>query len=262
MHLLRALACTLVLSGSLTLPEFLQAQAPGGWDSHRVQVSRAALEELLANFEQAHASPAYSADLRARARYEAAIIRTRLAEGDFQIGDQITLTVEGEAPLSSNFLVGAGRALTLPTIGEVPLTGILRSELEGHLTRHLQRFIKDPVVRTSSSLRVAVSGTVGRPGYYMVPAESLLSDVLMTAGGFAGGARLDRIRVERGKERIWEGTPLQQAIAQGWTLDQMSLRAGDHIVVASPNTDKSGATRWLTSVPAVLFSILTILRML
>jgi hypothetical protein len=39
------------------------------------------------------------------------------------------------------------------------------------------------------------------------------------------------MRVERGTERIWYGQPLQEAIGRGYSLDQLSLRAGDRLVV-------------------------------
>ena len=236
------------------------AQSAADWDAGRTQLSRAALEELLGRFDETSASTEHTAEFRARARYEAALVRARLRDGDFQVGDQITLYVEGEQTLSDTFVVSPQRALELPAIGAIPLTGVLRSELNAHLREQIAKFIREPVVRATSSIRVLISGEVVRPGYYVVDTQSLLSDILMQAGGPAPTARLTAMRVERRSEPIWEGEPLQEAIAEGRTLDQLSLRAGDHLVVpAESSGGMSTVTRiLLTGIPALTLALTTI----
>lgn len=209
----------------------LHAQLPTQWDPNRLQVTRQGLEELLSQYEQADKSGAYSADLKARARYEASLIRTRLEEGDFQVGDQIQLVVEGQESLSDTFPVLTGRVISLPMIGQIPLKGVLRSELEPYLTKELSRYIRDPVVHARSLIRVLVTGEIGQPGFYVVPAEELLSDAIMAAGGPSADAKLTEVRIERGTHTIWDGPPLQKAIAEGRTMDQLSLQAGDQIII-------------------------------
>src|SRR5688500_10175407 len=86
-----AAACLLFTTG----PSVAAAQ-DRGWDAAQIQLSRTDLEQLLARYETNAASPAYSEALRGQARRQAALIRARLEEGDFQIGDQIALSVEGE----------------------------------------------------------------------------------------------------------------------------------------------------------------------
>lgn len=200
-------------------------------DFARLQMSRDELKELLARFESASRTSSGDKELSERARYEAALIRVRLEEGDFQVGDRIDLSVQGEPTLSTPFTVAAGNVLRLPTIGDVPLRGVLRSELEPYLATEIGRYLKEPVVHAQALIRVSVLGAVATPGYYVIPADALLTDALMSAGGPSSAAKFSGIRVERGKERIWQGDPLQQAITEGRTLDQLSLRAGDRIVV-------------------------------
>jgi protein involved in polysaccharide export with SLBB domain len=118
--------------------------------------------------------------------------------------------------------------ITLPLFGDIPLTGVLRSEIEEHLTQELGRFIRNPVVRAEGLLRVSIQGSVGSPGFYVVPANMLLSEALMVAGG-PGTSNLDGLRIERGTERLMEGDDLREAVRQGRTLDQLNLQAGDQI---------------------------------
>lgn len=207
------------------------AQGSGGRASSQLQMTRAELQDLLTRYEHVAQASGQDGDLRMRARYEATLIRNRLDEGDFQVGDQIALRVAGEPALSDTFVVRRDRTLDLPNVGEVPLRGVLRSELEEHLSEQIGRVIRNPIVRAESFIRVSIMGAVSRPGFYVVPADQVLTDALMAAGGPGQGAQLTRMRIERGNERIWGGNALQQAIVEGRTLDQLNLRAGDKIVV-------------------------------
>lgn len=151
--------------------------------------------------------------------------------GDLQVGDRILLEVEGEPQLSDTFAVGPGLTLTLPVVGEIALAGVRRGELESYLTQQLARYLKDPVVRARALLRISILGEVERPGFYAVRADAVLADALMMAGGPTRDAKFDALRIERGETRIWDGKPLQEAIARGLTLEKMNLRTGDHVLV-------------------------------
>jgi hypothetical protein len=210
-----------------------QAQTTDSWDPGRLYATRAQLEELLRNYEQAIGAQGYSAALRADADDEAGLIRSRLLDGDFQLGDQITLTVgvQGQQTLTGTFTVAAGRVLTLPELGDVPLTGLLRSELKQAITDYIAKYVRNPQVQVQTSIRLAIFGEIGNPGYHIAPAENLLTDVLMAAGGPTKAAKQKELRIRRGDEVIWDGEALQAAIVQGRTLDQLNLRAGDEIEI-------------------------------
>lgn len=228
MKLLRVLVLiSLCLAAALPA----RAQDTVSWDPKRVQVTRDDLQGLLSQYEQLLASPAHSAQFKDRTRVEAEAIRARLRDGDIQVGDQVAVFVEGNDVLSDTFTVRANRILFIPSIGDVPVGGLLRSELEDRVTEHLARYIVNPVVRVQPLIRVAVGGEVGKPGFYTVPSEFLVSDVLMSAGGPSGSADLRRVYVERRGTRLLEGEVLQQAISDGRTLDQMNFHPGDQIYV-------------------------------
>ena len=93
--------------------------------------------------------------------------------GDSQVGDQIAIQVENEPMLSDTFTVDVGRVLTLPTIGDVALTGVLRAELKSHLASHLQCFLRDPIINVRPLIRISIFAAVGRPGFYSVSGEAL-----------------------------------------------------------------------------------------
>jgi hypothetical protein len=261
----RALMRILLLAGLVLVQAStpLAAQASAlDWDVRRQLVTRADLQDLISQLAQVANSPAYGAEIRARATQELAIIESRLTLGDFHPGDQILLRIQGEETLSGTFLVGQKREVTLPLLGELPLEGVLRAELEEHVQRHLTRFLREPVVQARSLTRLAVLGEVRQPGFYLVPSEVVLADAIMAAGGPSSAARLDRIRIERGSTDIWSGRPLQEALADGQTLDRMSLRAGDQIIVPQqpPRTGTFPLVQMLiTSVPALLVSLFALL---
>jgi protein involved in polysaccharide export with SLBB domain len=227
----------------------VSAQSGRGWDPTGLQLSRAELQDLLARYDETAGSDAYSGTLRNRARMEAALLRQRLEEGDLRVGDRVMLLVEGHENLSDTFNVVAGRKLVLPTLGEVSLEGVLRSELQPHLEAYIGRYINSPIVHARSLIRVEIRGAVGRPGFYMMPSDLLLTDALMLAGGPQTRAELDRTRIERGRDVIWSGDRLREAMIEGKTLDQLSVRAGDNIIVPE-SRDRISSIRnglWLLS---------------
>src|SRR5256712_5485866 len=187
----------------LAAPHPAAGQAGDGSNALGLGATRQALEARAARLEQATQS--------ADAVREAAAIRTRLTRGDFRVGDRILLAVEGEPTLSDTFSVGLGGQLTLPLIGNVPLEGVLRSELQDYLTRRLAQNLRDPEVRTRAFVRLSVQGAVTHPGYYGVPADALLSDALMAAGGSVQEAHPPRPRVERNGQPILGGQALAPA---------------------------------------------------
>lgn len=196
------------------------AQQASEREARRLSATRAELSELLARLASDSASVAV-----------AAIVRQRLAEGDFRVGDGVALSVDGETQLSDTFAVGAAREITLPLVGAVTIGGVLYTEIEDHLTRQLGRFLRDPVVHARALVRVLVSGAVPRPGIYLISPDAPLSATLTAAGGVTSDAKLRELRAERAGTPLLTGADMQKALAEGRTLDQASLRSGDEVVV-------------------------------
>jgi hypothetical protein len=221
--------------------------------------TRADLERLVAFYDEVLESPAYSDRVKREASLNMERVRARLRDGDFRVGDRIVLTVEGEPSLPDTLAVETGPKVVLPVFGEIPLAGVLRSEIQQHLTTQLSAFIRNPVVRANALMRVSIQGQVGAPGFYVVPAEMLVSDALMVGGGPAVRADLEALRIERGAELLLEGRELQEALREGRTLDQLNLQAGDQIFLPEQGGGLFGGflgNVMLGVIPAVLIAVL------
>jgi len=252
----------------LSLGAFLLTPMPvvaqDAWDPSRVYASRSQLDSLARRFELSAESPAYSQVLRGEARAQANELRVRLANGDFQVGDRIVLVVEREAALTDTFVVEQGPAIELPTAGRISLAGVLRAEAENHLRTEIGRYVRDPAVRARTMIRISVTGEVGQPGFYAVPSEALITDVLVQAGQVTGEADLGRIRIERSQRTFWDNEALGPEIIEGRTLDQLGVRAGDRLVVgARPRGLGSfeSSTRvmfFLLGIPGVIAGLIAI----
>jgi len=156
---------------------------------------------------------------------------TRVPQGDFELGDQILLEVEGDSQFTHVFSVGVGPALTLPVIGAIPLSGVRRVDVEAYLGQQLARYMKNPMVHAKVLVRLGVLGEVEHPGYYAVAAGAVVSDALMAAGGPTKDAKFTAARIERGGKGLYEGNAFQDAFARGMTVEGLGLRTGDRIIV-------------------------------
>ena len=198
----------LLLFGALMLSAVpLQAQEVDPLaDMGGLEMSRADLERYLDYYNDVMQSGAYSARTRARAEQGIVLIQERLRNGDFRIGDRVVLTIQGEWDnVPDTFPVEAGPEITLPVMGTVTLRGVLRSELEAHMTAELGRFIQNPVVQAQSLIRIQILGQVGQPGFYAVQSTDLIGDAIMTAGGPTSQANVEKMKIIRANEEIWEG---------------------------------------------------------
>ncbi|MGI9626475.1 MAG: polysaccharide biosynthesis/export family protein [Longimicrobiales bacterium] len=238
-----------VLAGLLTSTT-LWAQAPE-WNPERLELSRADLQDLLVRLEAVETSSAYGGDVRQQARDNIARIRQRLDEGDFRVGDAVILEVEAEPQLSDSLPVQPGPVIRPADIGPISLKGVLRSELVPHLTKEIGRYVRNPVVRARSMVRISVQGTVTSPGYYLLPAGELLSQAIMRAGGPATNADINQMRVERAQRIVWEGARLQEEIAAGRTIDQLGLLAGDQLFVPEIQTGTGWGDRSLAIIGVI-----------
>lgn len=160
---------------------------------------------------------------------EAFLLRSRLDRGDFQDGDRIVVQLLGTVAYDTTITVRAGKMLPLPRMGEMPLDGVLRSELNDKLSSYLAKYLRDSTARAIPLVRLAVLGQVRSPGYYYTPADVLLSDVLMKAGGPAPDADIGKMIIRRSGETIWGAGDVRTAVTDGLSLDRLHLRAGDEI---------------------------------
>ena len=226
------------------MPILLAAPPGFAQDSRRAQATRTELEASLKELDAYIGSTGYSGRLRDAKRLEADLIRARLTDGDLQVGDSLDLTVVGETQYTGKFIIGSGRVLALPGIPDIPLQGVLRSEAQDYLTKELAKYVRNPQLRVRTMIRLSVFGSVGKPGFYQIPADVLATDAIMAAGGPAPDANPAKSFVRRAGVEIWSPEAFQDAIRRGLTLDQLNLRAGDEIVLDPRKRPGGGFNPW------------------
>ena len=252
---------TLLAAGAFCAVAALPAaaqQVPGA-ELSQVLISRQSLEDLATRLEQTAESRSFSSTVRTSARAQAALVRARLREGDFQVGDRILLTVEAETALTRPFVVLSGRQIALPGVGMLPMAGVLRVELADHIRTYLAQFLRDPKVRAQALIRIVILDGVGRQGWHTVPVDIPLDSVLMIAGGLTNQAEIDKIRIERDGEDLYAGRELQRMISDGATLDALSMQQGDRIVVPQAPVRNSlqrvQSINILLQIPLTIFAV-------
>jgi protein involved in polysaccharide export with SLBB domain len=242
------LACVVPASGqTATTPP-----SPNTMPGRSPEASRADLEARLNALK---GSPGENQQAQAQSTNEIATIQDRLTNGDFQPGDRIVLFVANQPALTDTFEVRQGQFIHLASIGDVSLHGVLHSELQAHLYAEISKYIRDPVVRSGSLLRISVLGPVARAGFYAMPADLLLSDAIMHTGGLTGDADVSKTTVKRGGEILISKDKVAAAIRDGETLDQLNLRDGDAIVVGERKRGSNGLL--ILSIVATLAGIAT-----
>lgn len=233
----------------------------------RPQATRAELEARLTELEGIIASQALSEPVKQEARNESDMIRARLRDGDFQVGDQLQVTLSvavtpGGAPINNVFSVGPDQMLQLPDLPPIPLHGVLRSEVKDYMTEFLSRLFKDQTVIVVPTIRLTVSGGVKSPGFYQMPADTPLPDAIEKAGGFGQGTELQKTVVKRGDEELWGEEEMFKAIQEAVTLDQLNLRSGDELIVGQKEQ-----TNWFTTlrtyalIPGLILSLAALGRL-
>lgn len=239
-------AWRIVLAAAIALPVSAAAQSADDSLAYRPLAEREELQQLVARLEKAEAGKAPSA-----ARAYAA---NRLKNGDFRPGDLVIVSVQGEEALSDTFTVTPDLTLVLPApaVGELPLHGVLRAEAQDRVAAFVQQFVRTAVVRVRPLMRFSVQGEVAKAGYHGVPADAVLADVLMAAGGTTALADMKTLRIERNGKPILKGATVHRLIAEGRTVDETLLRGGETIAVGrKPQSSFNESLRLVSIVVSI-----------
>lgn len=261
----RWLTCALALA-AITGPLSAQNPAPAPDSlllrlaaSQRSQVTRPELEASLREIETILSSSGYSDALKTQKRLEADRIRSRLTDGDIRPGDVIFLQVANFPGLSGQVPVTADRTIVLADAGEIQIPPLLRSELEAYLRSEMRKYVRDPVVRALALIRISIFGGVQRQGFFVVPAQSALTDVIMTtAGGPAGNHQLDKSEITRGDRVVVDREGFNAALRDAKSLDELSLQAGDRIEIGQRRAGGLPILAVLSTVASLSYLIIRI----
>jgi hypothetical protein len=166
---------------------------------------------------------------------EAGYLRSRLANGDFRIGDRVIVTYEGiKSQLGDTLVVQSGQSLRLgEPMGELPLAGVLRFELADSISNRATKYFRSAVVHVTPLVRISVSGAVRNPGYYYARTDTPLSDLITRTACQDQSTDLGDVTVTRGEVVLWGGREVQGAFRDGLTLEAMGISTGDDVVVGA-----------------------------
>ena len=242
-----------LLSGVLALWAASDLSGQAGAEDREVRRLSATRTELVAL--QARLATTAKPDTAA-----AGVLQRRLTDGDFQPGDGVALSIDGEQVFTDTFVVSLTREIELPMVGTVSLRGVLYSEIQPYLTQQLRRVLREPVVHARGLIRMAVTGAVPRPGYYLVPGDAPLSETVRIAGGLTVNAKLQEARALRGGVIVLNESTVRAALADGRTLDQLSLGSGDELSIPAtkngPSTlDVIRGVSILLTIPLTIYAL-------
>lgn len=187
----------------------------------------------------------------------------------FRVGDRIAITYEPPTsttaqpgPMAGYFsdtlTVRDGLIIRLPIagMGDISLEGVRRGNIQRYLTQQFGKYVRDPVVHATPLVRVSVVGEVGRPGFYFMPSDILLSDAIMKAGGPTGNADPNRSVIKRDGREVLDSRDAAAAITSGKTLDEIGVEPGDEVVVGEKSRLGFGTALQVASVLIPLAGLL------
>jgi len=130
------------------------------------------------------------------------LVRQRLAEGDIMRGRQDPISVVA-GHHAERYLHGEDRRYHRGPKHRPDQRPRYCVRSSRHtLTKELQRYLRNPTVTASSLVRIAVSGSVARPGFYDLPPESRPRRPSWAAAGSAATATCRKTIVRRNAEPL------------------------------------------------------------
>jgi len=154
-------------------------------------------------------------------------------------GDALRLRIFREPDLSGEFQINELGIVTLPRLGEVRVLEWPLDSIRPRLHRRYAEYLRDPVVEVAFLRRVAIYGSVMKPGLYPVDPTMTLQDALALAGGPTPDGARDRVELVRGQQRV------VTRVTMGTRVEQTPLESGDQIFI--PQRAWIARNTWLVS---------------
>jgi protein involved in polysaccharide export with SLBB domain len=237
------------------------AQAQGELSSGSQRASRASLTARVSQLETETSGTKLTGDARNKALSELATIRDRLTQGDFRVGDRFVITIRRDSVRSDTASVRDSLNVTIANLPDVSLIGVLRSELDDKLSKHVATYLLNTTVRTTLLTRVAILGAVQRPGFYYALPDRAVSDLVMIAGGPATDANLNELEISRSRTQLVSAKDSRRAIKEGRTLEQLDVRSGDEVTIpAKRKVNWQLVIQLLFIVSSLFFAVIQFLQ--
>ena len=154
------------------------------------------------------------------------------------------------------YLVGTDGNITFPVLGEVPVLGKTREELEEYLKKALETYVKDAVVRVRIvNFKVTVVGEIGN-AVIEVPDERLsIIQAVALAGGISYDGKRENVLVVRMNDGIMTTGRIDMTSAEVFDSPYFYLQQND-IVYVEPTYRRVKSAGFITSWQG-LVSIIT-----
>ena len=165
-----------------------------------------------------------------------------VGEGPYTMGrdDMITIEVRNQPEFSGNFVVGPDGSIQYNYIGDVPVLGMTKYEVQQVLTKMLDKYIRVPQVTVTiigyNSKAVYVIGEVNRPGKYLMRGDTIkLREAIVAAGLPTRTAALWRTHIVKPDldNPMVRKINLKKILNKGQLRNDISLYPGEIIVVPS-----------------------------
>lgn len=252
------LAAALGLVGVTGIPHLAgaQAAAPITMSSTRFEIT-----QRLQQIDQQLALAGTKGKQRERLSDEATILRNRLTDGDFRVGERFMLTLIKDTIRTDSVTVRDSLLIGIWNLPDMSLKGVLRSELTARVSAFVAEFLLNTGVRTQILTRVSLMGEVGRPGFYYLIPDRPVSEAVTVAGGPTTKADIKRLEVTRAGKVILSAKKSEQAVKEGKTLEQLNIQSGDEIrIPAIRKFNWQIITQLLLLASSLFFALVNFLR--
>jgi polysaccharide export outer membrane protein len=165
-----------------------------------------------------------------------------VGEGFYTLGrdDIIQIDVRNQPEFSGMFLIGFDGRIQYNYLGDIPIAGMTKYEVQQVLEKLLQRYIRVPVVNVMivayNSKVVYVIGEVNHPGKFVMRGDAIkLREAILAAGLPTNQAALGRVHVikpdlEDPQIRVLN---VKRILYSGKLKDDIELHTGEIVVVPS-----------------------------
>ncbi len=178
-----------------------------------------------------------------------------VGEGPYTLGrdDVVQIDVRNQPLFSGSFVVGPDGSIQYHSLGDVPVAGRTKYEVQHILATLLERYIRMPAVNVSimayNSKAVYVVGEVGRPGRYIMRGDVIkLREAIIAAGLPTEYAALWRVHIIKPSLEAPQVRTinLKNILYRGKLKDDINLYPGEIVVV--PSTVLASVSRFLSQL--------------
>ncbi len=185
----------------------------------------------------------------------------------FRRGDAIRLTVwqpwrlgDGKNPgldLNGQYPIDSRGYVFFPLVGEVKVVGHSPTTLADVLKEKFSPYLQEPVILVEPLIRVAIVGSLHRPGTYLVDPKASFWQLVDLAGGPTDNSNLEKMFVTRGGKTIKK--KLLSGFENAYSLEELGINSGDQIHVPERRRfrvrDALEAVRFVVSIANLYFLI-------